>query len=89
MIAFQAVEDYLRGLASTEPLMGGLADVIFAPDRQAVLTAVEHCPDLLTDRAEAGFSLVALLATDLGTPRVTEVIERSRASVQALCEARA
>jgi hypothetical protein len=87
------VQDHLRQflaqLAQTSmPIAAGISAVIFAPDRDRLLAAIEDYPELLTDPGSAAFEAVALMTTMLGEARVTEAVQRSQASVQAIAEAR-
>ena len=83
----KGLEEFLTGAG--EPVMAGVAEVIFARDRDAVLAAVERQPELLTDRGDAAFR-IALMMTEMTSPgRLADTVRRAQASVQAIREARA
>ena len=83
------LRQYLERTAETTPVCAGVSDVIFARDRDAVLMAVEQYPELLTDRGDAAFALASMMAASTSPGRVSEIVDRARASVQAIREARA
>jgi hypothetical protein len=83
------IRDYLTRIKEKMPSATGIYDVLFAPDRDALLAAIARCPELLTDQGAAGFNIVAGMAEMLGEPRVTEAIRQRQATVQAIRETRA
>src|SRR4051794_22102902 len=54
LVAMQHLKEYLDSRAEQKPFFAGVSEVIFAQDREAVLSAVERFPELLTDQGDTG-----------------------------------
>jgi hypothetical protein len=88
-LAMRELHQFLAETAESTPVCAGVSDVIFAGDRDAVLTAVKRYPELLTDRGDAAFRMAALMTAMMSPGRLTDVVQRARADIQAIREASA
>lgn len=86
--AIAGIRDYLDQIEGNTPVACGISEALYAPDRGALLSAIDRYPDLLTDKGAAFFEVVALFTEMLGEPRVTAAVRDRQAVVQAIREAR-
>jgi hypothetical protein len=80
LAAMLYLEDYLRN-KRPEPVFEGVADVIFARDRAAVVRALDEHPELLSDRGDYAFQAAELMISQISPGRVTALVERAHAGV--------
>lgn len=88
LIVLKNLQDLIEQTARNTPDIAGVWDVLFAPDRDAFLVAIERYPALLTDSGSSMFDFLTLIADLMGEPRVTDRIKRGKVAVQAVREAR-
>jgi hypothetical protein len=88
VVALHHFSELINSMAQTEPFMAGVGAVFFARDRDAVYAALRDYPELLTDRGNAAFELAAGWMELVSPGRLTDMVKRAGADVQAIREAR-